>query len=158
MSVLVRFFSLILIFLPLSAQGGDIKYKYDVLGRMIEADYDTANKVDQYCYDKLGNRLERIISTSGATCPAAGSPGGGGPGGGPIQITNPGTLVVQSAHTSTYTCSISFFWGVNLELCSVSPSGYTVYQKVNTNPATYDTGYSGRLEVTSAAYGSGQTP
>lgn len=138
-----------------TVSAGDIKYTYDALGRMIEADYDTAGRVDQYCYDALGNRLERIISASGGTCP---TPGGPGSGGGPIQITNPGTLVVQAAHSSTYFCSTSFFWGVTLESCQLSGSGFYVYQKVNANPPTYDAGYSGRLEVTAAAYGSGQTP
>lgn len=129
----------------------DITYTYDALGRMIEADYDTANKVDQYCYDKLGNRLERIISSSGGTCGS----GGGGPSG-PQQLTSSGTISVLPPHQPTYGCS-SFYYGATYEWCFLQSNTSTiVYTATNGIGTSWDIGYSGRLEVTAAAYGTGQ--
>lgn len=66
---------------PLLAQSDFTTYKYDALGRLVEASEisdGTAADADRYCYDEAGNRTQHLSDTDGVA-PACGATSGGDP-------------------------------------------------------------------------------
>jgi hypothetical protein len=125
---------------------GDVNYKYDALGRVIEVDYVSDGKVVQYCYDAAGNRTSKIVGSSSVAC---GSSGGGG-GNDPITIAN--GITVLPEHTSFYVCGTWQYYTTYVEYCRVLSSNLNVWSQVNSDPPQYETGYSGNLIVEAAYY------
>lgn len=159
---------------PVSAQSSTETYTYDPLGRLIVVETSGGQNDDEthsICYDDAGNRTEYKSTSDGSasTCTGGGSGGGTPPPPPPpppppsvIQITD-NNLTVLPAHQSTYSCFSGNLFGTWYGFCSLTANNIQVYNSFIIPPTSpTDPGYSmtvsHRLDVTSAAYGTGVSP